>query len=73
MIEGMKHLLSKGILRDLGLFSLKKALDDLQYLKVACKKSGGGLWTCNDRRRGDGFKMKESRFKLDIGKKFFTV
>jgi len=46
-----------------------------QYLKGAYQKSGEGLLTraCSARPGGNGFKLKEGRFRLDIIKKFFTV
>ena len=65
----------------MGLFSLKKRRlrDDLlaafQFLKGAYRKDGEGLLTrvCSDRTRGNGFKLKKGRFKLDIRKKSFTM
>ena len=46
-----------------------------QYLKRAYGKDGEGLFTraCRDRTRGNGFKMKKGRFRLDVRKKVFTV
>jgi len=46
-----------------------------QYLKGPYKKAGERLFTraCSDSTRGNGFKLKESRFRLDIRKKFFAV
>jgi len=44
----------------------------VQYLKGACKKDGDKHFSrpCSDRTRGDGFKLKDGRFTLDIRKKF---
>ena len=63
------------------MFSLKKRRfwghlrAAFQHLKGAYKKAGEGPFTmaCRDRTKGNGFKLKEGRFRLDIRKKFFSV
>ncbi|KAK4826466.1 LOW QUALITY PROTEIN: hypothetical protein QYF61_009193 [Mycteria americana] len=81
MIRGMEPLSYEGRLRELGLFSLEKRrlAGDLtaafQNLKGAYKKDGDRLFSraCCDRTRGNGFKLKEGRLRLDIRKTFFTI
>ena len=81
MIRGMEHLSCEERLRELGLFSPEKRMlqGDLiaafQYLKGAYKKAGEGLFTRagSDRTRGNSYKLKKGRFRLDIRKKFFTM
>jgi len=81
MIQGMEHLSCEDRLRELGLFSLEKKrpradlIASFQYLKGAYRKDGNKFFSRAScaRRRGNGFKLKEDRFTLDIRKKFFTM
>ena len=72
LLRAMEHLSCEDRLRELGLFHLEERRPQ-ENLTVACQNLKGDneqsknqFFTKSDRTRGNGFKLKEGRFRLDV-------